>query len=77
MYQAPYETFAAAYNDIKDALIKICVEKNYEDAAMIPAMLSVAANLSVFSQSTDAELVAEFQKALFDARTIKLQENPQ
>ncbi len=75
-YQAPYKVFIAAYNDIREALIKICVDKKYEDAAFIPAMISVSANLAILSQSTDAEIIDQFQKALFDARTRNLQKKP-
>lgn len=76
-YRPPYEVFAAAYNDIRQALLTLVKDKRYEDAVIVPAVLSVAANLSVLSDSTDAEIMSEFKNALFDARTRKLEENPQ
>lgn len=71
-YQVPYDVFVKARSDIKIALFGVCMEGNYEDAAFVPALLSVTAEMSILSQSPDAEIIDQFKKALFDARTRNL-----
>lgn len=76
-YNPPYEIFVQAYAEIRKALINIAMTGKYEDAVFVPALMSVCANLSVLADNTDAHLVNEFQKCLFDARTRNIEGNPQ
>jgi len=72
-FTPPYEQFKAAFDEIRKALFKLAVDKNYEDAVFVPAMISVAANLSVLADNTDEELIEQFKNCLLDARTRNLQ----
>ncbi len=76
-YQPSYQLFKQAFHDIRKSLLEIALTRKYEDAVLVPAMLAVTADLSTLSSSTDSEIIAEFQKCLFDARTRNTERNPQ
>jgi hypothetical protein len=75
-YRPPYEIFAKARDLTMQAIFQVTRANRFEDAVIVPAVLSVAADLSSLSESTDAEIIEQFRHALLDARTRDLQTKP-